>query len=69
MVIQIGMPCDPDYLCHGIGWGLAVIVLLLVIGLVRIIFKEARGVKKKTVRSPDKKIPPKDGIQTNKNNR
>lgn len=42
MAIQIGMSCDPQWLCDGIGWVLALLLLLLLSGLLKVIIREIR---------------------------
>ncbi len=46
MPVQIGMSCDPNWLCDGLSWLLAIIIMFLAIGLVSIIFKEKASRKK-----------------------
>ncbi|MDN3648286.1 hypothetical protein QWZ13_05105 [Reinekea marina] len=40
MNIQIGLPCDPKWLCDAIGLVIGVIVVVGVIALVRTVLKE-----------------------------
>lgn len=42
MRIHIGMPCEPEALCDGIGWLLAIIVAALIVGLTLAIYKEVK---------------------------
>lgn len=41
-MIQIGMNCDPEWLCDTIAWVIAALLALLVIGLIRITLRERR---------------------------
>lgn len=54
-MIQIGMNCDPEWLCDSIAWFIALLLALLVIGLVRITLRERRKNKKKYVIKPRKR--------------
>lgn len=47
MLIQIGMSCDPQWLCDGIGWVLAIVLGLMLIGLARVIIREVRASRAK----------------------
>jgi hypothetical protein len=40
MLVQIGMQCDPQWLCDAIGWGLGVVLLGIVLLLMRVISRE-----------------------------
>ncbi|WP_394171486.1 hypothetical protein [Saccharospirillum alexandrii] len=46
-MIQIGMNCDPEWLCDTITWIIAALLALLVIGLIRITLRERRKSNKK----------------------
>lgn len=46
-MIQIGMNCDPEWLCDTIAWIIAALLALLAIGLVRITLRERRKSSKK----------------------
>lgn len=50
MNIQIGMRCAPDWLCQGIGWVLAITVILLLLGLIKVIIRQVRAEKGKKKR-------------------
>ncbi len=43
MMIQIGLRCKPDWLCNGIGWTLALVLGLLMLGLGLKIAKEVKN--------------------------
>lgn len=45
MPIQIGMSCDPQWLCDGIGWLLGLIVIMLLVGLLKVVRKEIKQSK------------------------
>jgi len=47
MNIQIGMSCDPSWLCQGIGWAVGLIVLAITWGLFRVVLKEITANKNK----------------------
>jgi len=51
-MIQIGMNCDPEWLCNTIAWIIAALLALLVIGLIRITLRERRKNKKTYVVKP-----------------
>lgn len=51
-MIQIGMNCDPEWLCDTIAWIIALLLALLIIGLVRITLRERSRSKKKYVIKP-----------------
>lgn len=51
-MIQIGMNCDPEWLCDTIAWVIAALLALLVLGLVRITLRERNKSKKKYVIKP-----------------
>ncbi|HET8903398.1 MAG TPA: hypothetical protein VFN16_05345 [Saccharospirillum sp.] len=51
-MIQIGMNCDPEWLCDTIAWVIAALLALLVLGLVRITLRERSKNKKKYVVKP-----------------
>lgn len=51
-MIQIGMNCDPEWLCDTIAWVIAALLALLVLGLVRITLRERSKNKKKYVIKP-----------------
>jgi hypothetical protein len=40
--VQIGMSCDPRWLCDGIEWFIGLVVLLIVLGLIRTVVREKR---------------------------
>ncbi|MEP4602412.1 hypothetical protein [Saccharospirillum sp.] len=46
-MIQIGMNCDPEWLCDTIAWIIAALLALLAIGLVCITLRERRKSTKK----------------------
>ncbi len=43
MMIQIGLRCKPDWLCNGIGWSLALLLGLMLLGLGLKIAKEVKN--------------------------
>lgn len=45
MKVQIGLSCDPNWLCDGLSWLLAVIVLSVIIGLVAVVIRDRRSPK------------------------
>ncbi|WP_028672555.1 hypothetical protein [Saccharospirillum impatiens] len=51
-MIQIGMNCDPEWLCDAITGFIAVLLALLTIGLIRISLRERRKSSKKYVIKP-----------------
>ncbi len=51
-MIQIGMNCDPEWLCDTIAWIIAALLALLVLGLIRITLRERSKNKKKFVVKP-----------------
>lgn len=40
MNIQIGLPCEPAWICDLIGWAVAAVVVMLIFGLIRSIRRE-----------------------------
>ena len=42
MKIQIGLPCEPQWLCDGIAFGVGILLLLVLIGLIQVILKEQK---------------------------
>lgn len=59
-MIQIGMNCDPEWLCDTIAWVIALLLALLVLGLVRIILRERSKNKKKYMIKPRNRRASKD---------
>ncbi|MEX2321396.1 MAG: hypothetical protein WD668_08565 [Saccharospirillum sp.] len=59
-MIQIGMNCDPEWLCDTIAWVIALLLGLLVLGLVRITLRERSKNNKKYVIKPRNRRPNKD---------
>lgn len=51
-MIQIGMNCDPEWLCDTIAWVIALLLALLVLGLIRITLRERSKNKKKYLIKP-----------------
>lgn len=51
-MIQIGMNCDPEWLCDTLGWVIALLLGLLAIGLIRITLRERRKSNQKYVIKP-----------------
>ncbi len=50
MQIQIGLPCNPLWLCQSLAWVLGLVVVLGLLGLVRSIYRAQRVDKKKRSR-------------------
>jgi hypothetical protein len=51
-MIQIGMNCDPEWLCDMIGGVIALLLALMIIGLIRVILRERKKRKKTYVIKP-----------------
>lgn len=51
-MIQIGMNCDPEWLCDSISAVIALLLALMVIGLIRVIVRERKQRKKTYVIKP-----------------
>jgi len=47
MNIQIGMSCDPAWLCQSIGWVVGAVVVAGIIGLIKVIRSDYKNTKKK----------------------
>jgi hypothetical protein len=51
-MIQIGMNCDPRWLCDTISGVIALLLALMIIGLIRVILRERKKRKKTYVIKP-----------------